>query len=98
MLTSLFVHPIVMSFLQAVGLKELQTGADKFSSLRGPLCSLILVAYHSLIVYILGKLSTEIYSAQQHFSTAAVKAHASPQKLNSAKPQVHIIIITLLRL
>jgi len=36
-------------------LSELRIGADKIHSLRGPLCSLILLGYNTMVTYILGK-------------------------------------------
>ncbi|XP_067928838.1 tetratricopeptide repeat protein 39B-like [Watersipora subatra] len=39
---------------RGVGLRELRLGSDNLKSLRGPLCSLILLTYNTLITYILG--------------------------------------------
>ncbi|KAF6024743.1 hypothetical protein EB796_016951 [Bugula neritina] len=40
---------------RSLGLSELRIGADKIHSLRGPLCSLILLGYNTMVTYILGK-------------------------------------------
>lgn len=40
---------------QQRGLQELQHGSDQFFSLRGPLCSIILIAYHTVVSYVLGE-------------------------------------------
>ncbi|XP_033738777.1 tetratricopeptide repeat protein 39B-like [Pecten maximus] len=37
-----------------VGLSELQKGTEVLSSLRGPLCSIILIAYHTVVCFVLG--------------------------------------------
>ncbi|XP_050401579.2 tetratricopeptide repeat protein 39B [Patella vulgata] len=37
-----------------LGLSELENGCKMQSSLRGPLCSIVLVAYHTVVTYVLG--------------------------------------------
>lgn len=42
-----------------LGLKELEVGCRQWDTLRGPLCSIVLITYHTFILFILGK-SSEI--------------------------------------
>ncbi|KAL3868152.1 hypothetical protein ACJMK2_040986 [Sinanodonta woodiana] len=37
-----------------LGLSELQRGSEMLSSLRGPMCSIFLISYHTVICYVLG--------------------------------------------
>ncbi|CAH1776044.1 unnamed protein product [Owenia fusiformis] len=43
-----------------LGLEELEAGAALTTSLRGPLCTLILLGYHTLITYVLGTADGDI--------------------------------------
>ena len=47
-------HDYIVSF-QKLGLSELEKGSDLFTSLRGPLCSVILISYHTVVCYVLGE-------------------------------------------
>ncbi|XP_013413737.2 tetratricopeptide repeat protein 39B isoform X1 [Lingula anatina] len=46
------------------GLKELELGSSYRHSLRGPLCSIILIAYHTLVTYVLGTADGDIPLAE----------------------------------
>ncbi|KAL4235823.1 Tetratricopeptide repeat protein 39B [Mactra antiquata] len=48
-----------------LGLQELEHGSDQFSSLRGPLCSIILIAYHTVVSYVLGLADGDIDMADK---------------------------------
>ncbi|XP_064605112.1 tetratricopeptide repeat protein 39B-like [Liolophura sinensis] len=48
-----------------LGLSELQKGTELSHSLRGPLCSIILVAYHTVVSYVLGLADGDIDLASQ---------------------------------
>lgn len=39
---------------KALGLRELQEGCGMWDTLRGPLCSIVLITYHTFILFILG--------------------------------------------
>jgi hypothetical protein len=41
--------------LQKLGLAELQKGSEQMTALRGPLCSIVLLSYHTVITYVLGE-------------------------------------------
>jgi len=45
-------------YFQQVGLRELEHGSDLFTSIRGPLCSIILISYHTVVSYVLGRYIT----------------------------------------
>lgn len=59
MLSNILVHYMLMLHIfclfQQIGLQELEHGSEQFFSLRGPLCSIILIAYHTVVSYVLGK-------------------------------------------
>ena len=40
---------------QKAGLQALLKGTEDLSGLRGPLCSIVLIAYHTVVCYVLGK-------------------------------------------
>ena len=42
--------------LQKKGLGELEGGAVMEKGLRGPLCSMALLGYHTVMTYVLGKI------------------------------------------
>jgi len=42
---------------QKAGLQALLKGTEDLSGLRGPLCSIVLIAYHTVVCYVLGKYS-----------------------------------------
>ncbi|XP_052776395.1 tetratricopeptide repeat protein 39B-like [Mya arenaria] len=48
-----------------LGLSELEHGSDLFTSLRGPLCSIILIAYHTVVSYVLGLADGDIDMADR---------------------------------
>ncbi|KAH3695481.1 hypothetical protein DPMN_082941, partial [Dreissena polymorpha] len=48
-----------------LGLKELEHGSSLFTSLRGPLCSIILIAYHTVVSYVLGLADGDIDMADR---------------------------------
>lgn len=56
-LNSIFISPPSVLFysMQIEGLSELEKGSKLQESLRGPLCSIILVAYHTVVSFVLGK-------------------------------------------
>ncbi|KAJ8305266.1 hypothetical protein KUTeg_015811, partial [Tegillarca granosa] len=56
LISRVFVLIIWLIFFisQKLGLTELEKGSDNVTSLRGPLCSIILVAYHTVVCYVLG--------------------------------------------
>lgn len=37
-----------------LGLQELEIGCRQWDTLRGPLCSIVLITYHTFILFILG--------------------------------------------
>ena len=41
--------------LQKLGLSELLRGSELHQSLRGPLCAIILMSYHTVVTYVLGQ-------------------------------------------
>lgn len=47
----------VYVIFQKAGLQALLKGTKDLSGLRGPLCSIILIAYHTVVCYVLGKYS-----------------------------------------
>ncbi|XP_071130835.1 tetratricopeptide repeat protein 39B-like [Mytilus edulis] len=47
------------------GLQALLKGTEDLSSLRGPLCSIILIAYHTVVCYVLGLADGDIALAEE---------------------------------
>ncbi|KAK3090745.1 hypothetical protein FSP39_014266 [Pinctada imbricata] len=47
------------------GLRNLKDGSDNLNSLRGPLCSIVLIAYHTVVCYVLGLADGDIDLADQ---------------------------------
>ena len=42
-------------YFQKLGLSELMRGSELHQSLRGPLCAIILMSYHTVVTYVLGQ-------------------------------------------
>ncbi|ESP02475.1 hypothetical protein LOTGIDRAFT_138416 [Lottia gigantea] len=56
-----------------LGLAELENGSKMTTSLRGPLCSIVLVAYHTVVTYVLGLGDGDIELASEVLKSCLVK-------------------------
>lgn len=53
------IHIPVSWLLQQKGMSELEKGAALEKSMRGPLCSMALLSYHTVVTYVLGETLTQ---------------------------------------
>ena len=50
-----FTSQMLDYYFQKLGLSELMRGSELHQSLRGPLCAIILMSYHTVVTYVLGQ-------------------------------------------